>query len=101
MTKIAGRVTFARILSGLYVVCLLAALAVLFLTRQHTPFAGIFFVVVTIPWPLVLEGIHKFFHVNTFVFNLVFLLMGGLVNAWILYWAASRIARFLKRAPKG
>ena len=83
----------AKILTIIYLGCVVASLLVLLLAGHGDSLAGIFLVVVAVPWPLVLGWLNALLKIDSMTFNTLFLLAGALVNALILY----RLLSFLQR----
>ena len=87
------RSKIAIILAGLYLLLVAAALAVLLLAGENDSLAGIFFVLVTFPWSVVLTKVTAAFSMDSMAFNTVFLLVGGLINGGVIYYVVSLLSR--------
>jgi len=87
----------ATVLTGLYLLLVLAALAILLLAGENDSLAGIYFILITFPWSVALTRVAASLHVDSMLFNTLFLLAGGLVNGFILY----RIVSWLSRTFSG
>ena len=61
------------------------SLAVMFMTKGDTAMSGIFLVLVTMPWSLVLSWIQKVLHFDSATMTTLLLVAGGLLNSVILY----------------
>ena len=75
----------AVVLTALYLLVVFAALALLLLAGKSDALAGIYFILVTFPWPSVLMWVTRTFHMDSMVFNTLFLLLGGLINGLVIY----------------
>ena len=89
--------TVARILAGIYLLAVIAAFFLMLATLRSTAMSGIFLVLATLPWPMVLDQLQNFFQLDSALFNGLFLLAGGVVNSFLLYKMFSFIECFLKR----
>jgi hypothetical protein len=54
-------------------------------TLDETAMSGIFLVLVSMPWSLVLNWLQEFLSLDSMLFNTLFLVAGGLLNAFIVY----------------
>ncbi|MBW1634643.1 MAG: hypothetical protein JRJ68_00080 [Deltaproteobacteria bacterium] len=88
---------FAVMVSSLYLLAVVAAFVVMLITADDTPMSGIFLVMLTFPWSMVLTRAQDVLHVNSAGFNGLFLLAGGLVNGFIFYAVLSRISSRFQR----
>jgi len=79
----------AVVLTVLYLLVVAAALAVLLLAGKNDSLAGIYFILVTFPWPSVLMWVTRTFHLDSMVFNTLFLLAGSLINGFVIYKVVS------------
>ncbi len=84
-------------ITSLYLLALIASLLVMFTTTGDTSMSGIFLVVVSIPWPMVLTQIQNALALDSMLFNTLFLIGGGLLNALIIYKLISFIANRSKQ----
>ncbi len=87
----------AVVLTALYLLLVAAALALLLLAGEHDSLAGIYFILATFPWPSVLTWVTRTLHLDSMVFNTLFLLAGGLINGFVIY----RVASFLSGKLSG
>ncbi len=83
----------AAILAGLYLLLVFAALAVLLLAGKDDSLAGIYFILITFPWTVVLTKVTTASRVDSMAFNAVFLLIGGLINGFIIYSVTAFLSR--------
>jgi hypothetical protein len=79
----------AVVLTVLYLLVVAAALALLLLAGPNDSLAGIYFILVTFPWSSVLMWVTRTFHLDSMVFNSLFLLAGGLINGFVIYKVVS------------
>ncbi len=77
--------TPAIVVTSLYVSAMIVSLAVMFVTKNDTAMSGIFLVLVTMPWALILSWIQKVFNFDSMAITALLLVAGGLVNSLILY----------------
>ena len=87
----------AVIITGIYVLLVVAAFAVMFLAKEDESLAGIFVVLVAMPWTMLLSWIMDNFSVDSTVFNTVFSALACMLNAWIIYAVFSFFSRRLRR----
>ncbi len=87
----------AAAITCLYLLALIASVLVMFTTTGDTSMSGIFLVVVSIPWPMVLTQIQNALALDSMLFNTLFLIGGGLLNALIIYKFISFIANRSKQ----
>ena len=71
--------------TGIYLLALIASVFVMFTATGDTSMGGIFLVVISVPWPIVLTKIQDAFFLDSMMFNTIFLIAGGLLNAVIIY----------------
>ena len=89
--------TAAVLVSGLYLSAVAAAFVIMLVTAKDTAMSGIFLVMITAPWSLLLTWLLSLLHVNPSpLVNGVFLLVGGAVNGYILYKLISIAAHKFK-----
>jgi len=88
---------FSVIITSLYLVAVTAAFVIMLLTQKNTPMSGIFLVMLTFPWSLLLSWIQNLFHVNSAVVNGLFLYAAGLLNGGILYTVLSFLSTRFQR----
>ncbi|MBW2328221.1 MAG: hypothetical protein JRF04_01115 [Deltaproteobacteria bacterium] len=79
--------TTAVIITSLYLSAVAASLIIMLMTADDTAMSGIFLVMVTLPWSILLSWIQGALHLGSIpmMLNGLFLLAGGLVNSFILY----------------
>ena len=82
-------------LTSVYVLLSLAAASLPLLSKEGESLAGVFFVVLALPWSIVLGRLTERFGIESMAFNYVFLLLGVFVNAVLLYWTVAVLARRL------
>ena len=70
------------IIPFLYLAFVVAAFIVMLITTADTPMSGIFLVMLTFPWSLLLSRVQDVFHINSAMFNGLFLLIGGFFNSF-------------------
>jgi uncharacterized membrane protein YhaH (DUF805 family) len=75
----------AIVITSLYLSAIIVSLAVMFMTKNDTAMSGIFLVLVTMPWPLILSGIQEIFNFDSMAITTSLLVAGGLLNSLILY----------------
>ena len=85
----------AIMLTAVYVLLSLAAAALPLLAKKGESLAGVFLVIFAMLWTIVLGRLTDRFGIDSIVFNYVFLLFGIFVNAMLLYWTVSALARWL------
>ena len=91
--------TTAVIITSLYLLAVAASFIIMLMTTDDTPMSGIFLVMVTLPWSILLTWIQSALHLDSIpmMLNGLFLLAGGLVNSFVLYKLISFIAgRFIR-----
>jgi hypothetical protein len=81
----------AIVVTSLYLSAIIVSLAVMFMTKDDTDMSGIFLVLVTMPWPLILSWIQEALHFNSITITTLLLVAGGLMNSVILYKVISRL----------
>jgi hypothetical protein len=84
----------AVIITSLYLSAVAASFIIMLMTADDTPMSGIFLVMVTLPWSILLTWIQSALHLDSIpmMLNGLFLLAGGLVNSFVLYKIISFIA---------
>ena len=83
----------ATILTNLYLILAVFAFAVMIIASQGESLAGIFVVLVAMPWTILLTWLVDSLGIDSIVFNTIFLALGCLLNAFILYFTVSFLAR--------
>lgn len=83
------------VLTAVYVLLSLAAAALPLLAKEDESLAGVFLALFAFPWTLALGSLVDRFGMDSLVFNYVVLLLGIFVNAVLLYWTVSALARRL------
>ena len=86
----------AVIVTGIYVLLVVAAFAVMFLAKEDESLAGIFVVLVAMPWTILLSWIIDSLGIDSTVFNTVFSALGCMLNAWIIYSASPFLSKRLR-----
>lgn len=71
--------------SGIYLIVALAAWSLPLLAKPGESLAGIFLVLVAQPWATVLLWIMDRINIDSFILNMVFMLLSILFNTWALY----------------
>lgn len=89
----------AIILTGIYLLLVVAAFSLMFMAKQDESLAGIFVALVAMPWTILLSWLTDTLGINSIIFNTVFLAVGCTLNAIILYSLVSFIARLFRRNP--
>ena len=84
----------AIVLTAVYVLLSLAAAALPLLAKKGESLAGVYLVLVALPWTIVLGSLTERFGIDSLVFNYAFLLFGIFVNAVLLYWSVTALARW-------
>ena len=69
----------------LYLIALLASLVIMLMTAEETAMSGIFLVMVTMPWTMLLGWLKELLQTDSMLLSTVFLISGGLVNSFVLY----------------
>ena len=87
----------AVIVTGIYVLLAVGAFAMMFLAKEDESMAGIFVVLVAIPWTALLPWTMEHFSLDSIAFNTVFSVLACMLNAWIIYAVISFISRRLRR----
>jgi hypothetical protein len=75
----------AVVVTSLYLSAFMVSLAVMFMTKDDAAMSGIFLVLVTLPWSLLLSWIQEALHSNSITITTLLLVAGGLMNSVILY----------------
>ena len=75
----------AVVVTSLYLSAFMVSLAVMFMTKDDAAMPGIFLVLVTLPWSLLLSWIQEALHSNSITITTLLLVAGGLMNSIILY----------------
>jgi len=83
----------AVIVTGIYILLVVGAFAVLFLAQEDESLAGIFVVLVAMPWTILLTWIVDSLGMDSMVFNTVFSALGCMLNAWIIYSVISFLSK--------
>jgi hypothetical protein len=86
----------AIVVTSLYLSAFIVSLAIMFMTKDDTAMSGIFLVLVTMPWSLILSWIQKVLHFDSTVITTLLLVAGGLMNSIILYKVISLFTGKLK-----
>lgn len=84
-------------LTVIYLLLVVAAFSLMFMAKQDESLAGIYVVLVAMPWTILLSWFTDSLGVDSITFNTVFLAVGCTLNAIILYSLVSFIARLFRR----
>jgi len=87
----------AAIITAIYLLLVVGSFAVMFLAKEDESLAGIFVVLVAMPWTILLSWIMDYFSLDSIVFNTVFSALGCMLNAWIIYSVISFLSGRLRR----
>ena len=85
--------TTAVIITGIYILLAVGAFAVMFLAKEDESLAGIFVVLVAMPWTILLSWVVDNLGIDSIVFNTVFSALACILNAWIIYSASSFLSK--------
>ena len=96
-SPVSQKSTTAAIITGIYIVLVVGAFAVMFLAKEDGSLAGIFVVLLSMPWTMLLSWVMDNLGVDSIVFNTVFLALACMLNAWIIYAVISFFSRRLRR----
>ena len=81
-------------LSGIYLFFALASWILPLIAKPDESLAGVFLALFAQPWATLLVWFTDKFQLDSFALNMVFMLLGILVNTWIIYrvfsWFSSR-----------
>jgi membrane-associated HD superfamily phosphohydrolase len=87
----------AVVVSLLYLLVVVVSFVLMLITQNNTPMSGIFLVLITPPWALVLGAVNQLFQTDSSLAAGLILLAGGTVNSVILYqiisFTAARFSR--------
>jgi len=86
-------------LTVFYLLLVVSAFAILFAAKKDDSLAGIFVVMVAMPWSIFLTWLIETLSIESMAFNTVFMAVGCFLNAVILYSSVSFIARIFRRNP--
>ena len=89
----AQKSTTAVIFTSIYLLLVAGAFLVMFLAKEDESLAGIFVVLVAMPWTILLSWIVDSLSIDSMVFNSVFSALGCMLNAWIIYSASSFLSK--------
>ena len=89
-----GRSKAAIGVAAVYALLSLAAAALPLLAKEDESLAGIFLVLLALPWTLALGWLTERWRIDSLSFNYVFLLIGIFVNSIFLYWTVSSLSRW-------
>ena len=87
----------ALLFAALYLSFSLAALALPLLTGPHASLAGVYAVVIIQPWSTILVWFMDATGLDSVVFNWGFLLLGALINTWLIYKLVAWLALTIRR----
>jgi len=94
---VSRKSTTAVIITGIYVLLAVAAFALMFLAKEDESLAGIFVVLVAMPWTMLLSWIMDNLGVDSIVFTTVFSALACMLNAWFIYAVISFFSRRVRR----
>lgn len=87
----------AIILTGIYLLLVVAAFSLMLMAKQDESLAGIYVVIVAMPWTILLTWITDTSGIDSFTFNMVFLALGCILNAMIIYSLITYITQLFRR----
>lgn len=87
----------AIILTGIYLLLVVAAFSLMLMAKQDESLAGIYVVIVAMPWTILLAWITDTLVIDSIIFNTVFLALGCILNAVIIYSLISYITQLFRR----
>ena len=90
---VSQKSTTAVIITGIYILLVVGAFAVMFLAKEDESLAGIFVVLVAMPWTILLTWIIDNLGMDSMVFNTVFSALGCMLNALIIYSVSSFLSK--------
>jgi len=96
-SPVSQKSTTAAIITGIYIVLVVGAFAVMFLAKEDESLAGIFVVLVAMPWTILLSWLVDNFSIDSTVFNTIFSALGCMLNAWIIYTVITFFSRRVRR----
>ena len=96
-TPASRKSTTAVIVTGIYLLLVIAAFAVLLLAKEGESLAGIFVVLVAMPWTMLLSWIMDNLGIDSIVFNSVFSALACILNAWIIYAVITFFSKRLRQ----
>ena len=91
MTVKSKRSTLAVIVSSLYLLTVVVCLVIMLVTINDTAMSGIFLVIVTMPWSLILSWLQGALHFDSLIISTLSLVAGGFLNSFIFYKLISHI----------
>jgi len=89
--------TVAVIITSLYLLSVAASFLIMLMTADDTAMSGIFLVLATLPWSILLTWLQDAFQFSSMAFNGLFMVAGGVLNSFILYKIISFIAGRFRR----
>lgn len=87
----------AIILTGIYLLLVVAAFSLMLMAKQDESLAGIYVVIVAMPWTILLAWITDTLVIDSIIFNTVFLALGCILNAVIIYSLITYITQLFRR----
>jgi hypothetical protein len=87
----------AIILTGIYLLLVVAAFSLMLMAKQDESLAGIYVVIVAMPWTILLTWITDTPGIDSIIFNTVFLALGCILNAMIIYSLIRYITQLFRR----
>ena len=94
---VSRKSTTAFIVTEIYMLLVVGAFAVMLLAKEDESLAGIFVVLVAMPWTMLLSWTMDNLGVDSIVFNTVFSALACMLNAWIIYAVFPFISRRIRR----
>jgi len=85
--------TTAITLTVIYLLLVVASFSVMFMAKQDESLAGIFVALVAMPWTILLTWLVDSLGIDSIVFNTIFLALCCMLNAFIIYFTVSFLAR--------
>jgi len=89
----AQKSTTAVIITSIYLLLVAGAFLVMFLAKEDESLAGIFVVLVAMPWTILLTWIVDNLGIDSMVFNTVFSALACMLNAWIISFKKGSVTK--------
>ena len=84
-------------MTGIYLLLVVAAFSLMLMAKQDESLAGIYVVIVAMPWTILLAWISDTLGIDSIIFNTVFLALGCILNAMIIYSLITYITQLFRR----
>ncbi len=97
MNRNQQRSTAAVVVTTLYLLALVASVVIMLMTINTTAMSGIFLILLSMPWSLLLTWFQDFLSIDSVIFKTFFLVSGGLLNSFILYKLLSLLMNRFRR----